>query len=887
MAKRLCPQLPVLLFFLNLGEIVKSAPNQPILDRKYPERNQLPDTLQFVYNTSLTSLFRELEPAALQFIGNDTSRIKISCEVTNNPSTFIDWDVHAVEKQKVKRSWSKLPGVENGKQINLETGPPVISIECWLQNEIKTLSKKTLIYAGADTPPYLYKHGKVARALITQETTAVLPCLLSYPLEHTQQALQLQLFKNGSMVNKRENGITYTPELGYILDLKTLKNPHGNYECRVVNSTIDDFLIVQFDLGAYIRLRYTKGNGQEEPFSVSNKTYPFECQVPRSSFQATFQWFYEWINGTFTFPNLERSEVETSETHYNQTAYFTFPSGEIARVGCVGTSKAGTRYNATYQVYLKRDQSVPTILNGDQSSTLAYKPGMNLTCKTKASSATWKWLKDGKRVTTPTFEYDSSDPSKPSRSVLTLNPSRNDTDVRYTCFVRNDLGEAFHTFRVTMGESKTMPLLLIALGIVAAALIGVLITRGQKKPTLGKRKRDWFKRGTLLEPLLGEEEHETTQYFHVAENTFNHLLSNTGEKLGSGNYGKVVKAYLREGGTKIPVAVKIPQLKPDGSLNENEAIFTDFLAEIKRMQYIHEYLPNNHVLKFIGAVTNDIAHFKAYLIVEYCAGRDMKTFLTKFSVSSDAEFYFAGRNPDPPNNHGPGQVVLRTENLMAWCEQMALGMAHISTLRLVHRDLAARNIFLASPDNSDISPERLVAKIGDFGLARKPKPGADYYVMNLTRDQKMPVRWYAPEVLRSGKFTTKSDVWSLGILFWELFTLGKETPFSQFDMLTQLHGFVSQLENGELLPSRPPHVPPPMWNLMQNCWKINPADRPTFSEIHQQLKILNNPVPIQTQRPAPDYYTQVVSLNEQGHSVLGPASPTTTRLQNQVTHATG
>ncbi|XGW18726.1 hypothetical protein V3C99_002938 [Haemonchus contortus] len=153
-----------------------------------------------------------------------------------------------------------------------------------------------------------------------------------------------------------------------------------------------------------------------------------------------------------------------------------------------------------------------------------------------------------------------------------------------------------------------------------------------------------------------------------------------------------------------------------------------------------------------------------------------------------------------------------------WAAQIADGMAYLESIRFCHRDLAARNCMVHANNT---------VKIGDFGMARDIYYH-EYYKPNGKR--LMPVRWMAPESLRDGTFDMKSDVWSYGIVLYEMLTLGQQ-PYQG-------------LANEEVLSfigisrktlDRPMDCPDFWYDLMVECWRYVPRERPTFRQIVEHL----------------------------------------------------
>ncbi|KAM3923619.1 tyrosine-protein kinase Srms [Leptodactylus fuscus] len=155
--------------------------------------------------------------------------------------------------------------------------------------------------------------------------------------------------------------------------------------------------------------------------------------------------------------------------------------------------------------------------------------------------------------------------------------------------------------------------------------------------------------------------------------------------------------------------------------------------------------------------------------------------------------------------------------------QVADGMEYLEKKHVVHRDLATRNVLVG---------ENLFCKIADFGLARLLKD--DYYSPENNRT--IPIKWTAPEALLYGKYSTKSDVWSFGIMLYEVYTLG-DIPYKGWNN----REVVTKVSQGYRLP-QPQICPMEMYNLMLLCWMDKPQDRPSFQELVEKLTIIQRSV---------------------------------------------
>ncbi|XP_053447517.1 proto-oncogene tyrosine-protein kinase ROS isoform X2 [Nycticebus coucang] len=271
--------------------------------------------------------------------------------------------------------------------------------------------------------------------------------------------------------------------------------------------------------------------------------------------------------------------------------------------------------------------------------------------------------------------------------------------------------------------------------------------------------------------------------------------------LGSGAFGEVYEGtavdILGVGSGEVKVAVKT--LKK-GSTDQEKI---EFLKEAHLMSKFNH--PN--ILKQLGVC---LLNEPQYIILELMEGGDLLTYLRKARMTTF---------------HGP---LLNLVDLVDLCVDISKGCVYLEQMHFIHRDLAARNCLVSVKDYT--SPSRIV-KIGDFGLARDIYKN-DYY--RKRGEGLLPVRWMAPESLMDGIFTTQSDVWSFGILIWEILTLGHQ-PYpahSNLDVLNYVQ------TGGRLEPPR--NCPDDLWNLMIHCWAQDPDRRPTFHRIQDQLQLFRN-----------------------------------------------
>ncbi|KAI2656848.1 Vascular endothelial growth factor receptor kdr-like [Labeo rohita] len=162
--------------------------------------------------------------------------------------------------------------------------------------------------------------------------------------------------------------------------------------------------------------------------------------------------------------------------------------------------------------------------------------------------------------------------------------------------------------------------------------------------------------------------------------------------------------------------------------------------------------------------------------------------------------------------------VLTLEDLICYSFQVAKGMEFLASRKCIHRDLAARNILLS---------ENNVVKICDFGLARDIYKDPDYVRKG---DARLPLKWMAPEAIFDKIYTTQSDVWSFGVLMWEIFSLGA-SPYPGLHIDEE---FCCRLKEGTRMKA-PEYSSSEIYQTMLDCWHGEPSKRPMFTELVERL----------------------------------------------------
>ncbi|KAK7873902.1 hypothetical protein R5R35_005754 [Gryllus longicercus] len=294
--------------------------------------------------------------------------------------------------------------------------------------------------------------------------------------------------------------------------------------------------------------------------------------------------------------------------------------------------------------------------------------------------------------------------------------------------------------------------------------------------------------------------------------------------LGEGCFGQVWRCEALDiDGQEGPTVVAVKTLKENATEKER----ADLQQELQVMKMLD---PHPNVVRLLGCCTEKDPLF---VIMEFVALGKLQSFLR----SSRAERCYG-------NLHG-ASASLTSRDLTSCAYQVARGMDFLSSKGIIHRDLAARNVLVG---------EGHVCKVADFGFARDVIAS---HVYERKSEGRLPIRWMAPESLYDNIFSVKSDVWSFGVLMWEVVTLGS-TPYPGLAAAEVMR----RVRDGYRL-DKPEHCRRELYNIMYYCWDKDPQERPSFRELVALLEplLMTETDYIELERFPDHSYYNMVSLS--------------------------
>ncbi|RXN07406.1 vascular endothelial growth factor receptor kdr-like protein [Labeo rohita] len=432
---------------------------------------------------------------------------------------------------------------------------------------------------------------------------------------------------------------------------------------------------------------------------------------------------------------------------------------------------------------------------------------------------------------------------------------KKDDEGIYECRASNDGGEAKTSAVITVvgedGKPNIEVIILVSTGAAATFLwiMLILFIRKLRKPSSADLKTGYL--SIIMDPdqMPLDEQCDRLPY-DSNKWEFPRDRLRLGKTLGHGAFGKVVEASafgIDKISTCKTVAVKM--LKAGATNNEWRAL----MSELKILIHIGHHL---NVVNLLGACTKHGGPLM--IIVEYCkygnlsnylrsrrgdfvvyksqdgkalrssSGCDLSELIKRRleSVASTGSSASSGFIEDKSycdeeeeeEQEDLYKKVLTLEDLICYSFQVAKGMEFLASRKCIHRDLAARNILLS---------ENNVVKICDFGLARDIYKDPDYVRKG---DARLPLKWMAPEAIFDKIYTTQSDVWSFGVLMWEIFSLGA-SPYPGLHIDEE---FCCRLKEGTRMKA-PEYSSSEIYQTMLDCWHGEPSKRPMFTELVERL----------------------------------------------------
>ncbi|XP_053559940.1 mast/stem cell growth factor receptor Kit isoform X2 [Bombina bombina] len=722
---------------------------------------------------------------------------------------------------------------------------------------VKTSTPISLNIAPVPTKPptlYLTKSRLLVKTGEPFEVTCAVWDVFSFVQAHWANSQNM-------VVNER---ITMFPDYSYEKNLTLSSNAvqfneSGTYTCRAwnaVGAVNVTFTLDIIDMG-YINLTVTENTTVDVIAGESLELTVYVDAYPRPDEE-----FWTYMNETLlnTSDHFVESRVEGDNRYVSELHLIRLKGAEKGSYTFY-VSHSDANASVTFNVFVK---TRPEILIAERISN-----GMLQCVAAGFPAPTIEWFfcpgseqrcTDSPPISPADVKF-SQENSSLGRIVVesTIDVSGIKKNGTVQCIASNEVERSSSVFSFAIKErlrshSLFTPLLIgfiVAAGLMGI-LVAVLIYKYMQKP---KYEIQW----KVVEEINGNNYVyiDPTQLPYDNKWEFPRDKLCFGKILGAGAFGKVVEATaygLFKSDSTLTVAVKM--LKPSAHSTEREAL----MSELKVLSYLGHH---KNIVNLLGACT---IGGPTLVITEYCCYGDLLNYLRrkrdsficpKFEDHSETALYknllnsrdlacdamseYMDMKPGVPyvvptknDKRRSGSYVdqdvtiampeeddlaLDTEDLISFSYQVAQGMKFLSAKNCIHRDLAARNILLT---------HGRITKICDFGLARDIRNDSNYVVKGNAR---LPVKWMAPESIFHCVYTFESDVWSYGILLWEIFSLGS-SPYPHIPVDSK---FYKMIKDGYRMAS-PDCAPAELYEIMKSCWNADPLKRPTFKQIVQMVE---------------------------------------------------
>lgn len=587
------------------------------------------------------------------------------------------------------------------------------------------------------------------------------------------------------------------------------------------------------------RIRFADGMRQWINASVTSSV-SLNCEVLGL---AETDLIIKWFNNNKPLPRNPRFKPQGARLQIEDLV-----QTDGGNYSCVITSP-WSNLTWTFQVNINgKAAHAPVITHGPQNMTVREGENVTLSCTIHNSSlidSVYTWVKH--------LQINGSLIDEKGRpNIVTLNSTMNlrenlwtlelsnvqeSDEGWYTCHITNDIGFEYKSAYLNVTDDRnslhvgrsmgaevnleSQPVIVI-IGVVAGAFLLLMVVTAalliyfRKKKKLVQIRYQLYphKEFPIRQPLM----HKSIIYPPVAlppripydaqwEFPRNKLIFL--DKLGEGAFG-VVHQATAYGIGRVPRAstVAVKMIKDNAPASEQN----DFVQELDVMKRVKKMGQHINIVNFLGCCTQG---GPLLVIVEYCKFGNLRDFLESTRDGINGYGKFLSTNDLSWFTKTPGGSIINRKSLISYAFQIARGMEFLASKKCIHRDLAARNVLVT---------EDHVLKIADFGLTRT----GEYYKKK--SGGRLPVKWMAPEALFYLRYSTKSDVWSFGVLLWEIFSLGG-MPYASIPHEELYHKI---WDDGYRMP-QPELASESLYAIMLRCWHKDPANRPEFSQLVSQL----------------------------------------------------
>ncbi|XP_062856564.1 vascular endothelial growth factor receptor kdr-like [Trichomycterus rosablanca] len=645
------------------------------------------------------------------------------------------------------------------------------------------------------------------------------------------------IIKELSVKNKEINGKNKT-----ISTLVVIANVSGAYYCKASNAVGERTMKTDF----YVN-DYHQSFGIEPLTTTEGEDVTLTCQGTRFLYDnlSWYNWQNRLVQDDGSVQRIGPYSVSTSLRLKNVS------KDHMKGFQCRAINLNTMQEVNTTSALIVDERRIPFLWQNLTNQDVNSSSTLTLACLAHGlPQPAITWYKDNTPITEGPGITLSDD------GVLIIQRVKKEDEGVYECQASNAEGVVTSSAVITVLDDEGKPnievIILVSTGAAATFLwiMLILFIRKLRKPSSADLKAGYL--SIIMDPdqMPLSEQCDRLPY-DSNKWEFPRDRLRLGRTLGHGAFGKVVEASafgIDKLSTCKTVAVKM--LKGGATNSEWRAL----MSELKILIHIGHHL---NVVNLLGACTKQGGPLM--IIVEYCKYGNLSNYLRSkrgdFLVykSQDGKALLPGSGCDlnellkrrlesvastgssassgfiedksycdsEEEEEDPEDLykrVLTLEDLICYSFQVAKGMEFLASRKCIHRDLAARNILLS---------ENNVVKICDFGLARDVYKDPDYVRKG---DARLPLKWMAPEAIFDKIYTTQSDVWSFGVLMWEIFSLGASPyPGVQID-----EEFCCRLKEGTRMRA-PEYASCEIYDTMLDCWHGEPQQRPTFTELVERL----------------------------------------------------